>query len=144
MSMKWNPAPGTGIPFTRLILLGTALLVASGFAITGLSHRHADTRYQLVLDVQDPGEARCYWGTAWEPNATVLIDHDASDGRLVTFKTRYPFVDGCWWEGAEVLTPMADGRYSYTYSDHLVSCEEGAEPAEACTRSGVVTAVPLK
>lgn len=139
MSTKWTLAPGSGISFARVALLGGALIGASGFVGAKLLHRSSAHAYQLVLEVEEVSEPTCYFASHWENDATVLATHDASDARPLTFTQTYPFVDGCWWESTEVLTPKGDGAYSYSYSEHLVKCMEDAEPGIACTRSGTVT-----
>ncbi len=149
MSMKWTPAVGTGIPFGRVIGLSAALLVGAGFLVTTMvtcrHHHPAQAKFKLVLEVTKTDDPGCYYGTAWDRDSVVLADHDASDGRRITFKHRYPFVDGCWWEGDEILTPQANGNYSYLYLDRLVSCGEDGDASKTltCTRSGEVSAVPL-
>ena len=58
-------------------------------------HRPDASSYKLVLDVQDQ-DARCYYGSVWDQGSAVLLDHNATDGRRVSFQHRFPFLDGCW------------------------------------------------
>lgn len=122
---------------------GGALLLGGVFAASvGSSSRPTPapaSGYRLVLETEsDPA---CYYGSAWN-DGDVMLAHDASDGRTVTLTNRYDFEDGCTWEATEVLTPSSGEGYTYEYSERPVSCQDGATPAIACSRHGVVAVVP--
>ncbi len=117
-----------------VLVLGGALLAA----MFGPSAPATGSQsYRLVLETEsDPA---CVYGSAWN-DGDVVLSHDASDGKVVTMTSRYDYV-GCTWEATEVLTPEGAG-YAYEYTEHLVSCEPGAQEEVACPRRGHVTVVP--
>lgn len=120
-------------------LTGGALLVGGVLAasIGGSSLTNAGA-YRFVLETEsDPA---CVYGSAWN-DGDVVMPHDASDGRTVSFTSRYDFQDGCTWEATEVLTPSESG-YDYEYREHIVECKADATPGLACPRKGHVTVVP--
>jgi hypothetical protein len=104
----------------------------------GASSSSPRAGYRLTL--MTDSLPNCYYGSAWN-DGEVVLPHDASDGKTVTLTSRYDFEDGCTWEATEILTPNGAG-YSYTYVEHHVACEEGATPAAACARSGIVRVAP--
>jgi hypothetical protein len=126
-------------------LMGGALLVGGLLAATvgGSPVSLAPTAtnaqsYRLVLDADvDPP---CVYGSAWN-DGDVVMPHDASDGKTVTFTSRYDFQDGCTWEATETLTPSETG-YEYDYAEHIVECKRDATPGLACPRKGHITVVP--
>ena len=57
----------------------------------------------------------------------------------ITFQTRATLPDSCEWIATEVLTPIDDDTYAYSYDEHMLSCEPGAEPRYVATpRTGTV------
>ena len=127
-----------------VVLLGGALLVGGvlvasvGDGPVSLAPSVDAQSYRLVLDAES--DPPCVYGSAWN-DGDVVMPHDASDGKTVTFTSRYDFQDGCTWEATERLTPSENG-YDYDYSEHIVECRRTARPGLACPRKGHVTVVP--
>ena len=120
------------------LVVGGLLAVTVGGAPVSLEPPSSAQSYRLVLDAEvDPP---CSYGSAWN-DGDVVMPHDASDGKTVTFTSRYDFRDGCTWEATETLTPSESG-YDYQYVEHIVECKKHATPGLACPRSGHVTVVP--
>jgi hypothetical protein len=121
------------------LVVGGLLAVTVGGAPVSLEPSSVSGQsYRLVLDAEvDPP---CSYGSAWN-DGDVVMPHDASDGKVVTFTSRYDFRDGCTWEATETLTP-SEGGYDYQYVEHIVECKKHATPGLACPRSGHVTVVP--
>jgi hypothetical protein len=91
----------------------------------------------VALDLDAPSDPVCYYGSAFN-SGTVVIERSAVEGRPLHLTQRYQWMDGCTWEVEETLVPHGS-LYSYSYEEHVVSCEVGATPARACERHGVVT-----
>jgi hypothetical protein len=128
----------------RVLLVGGALVggavlaVSIGGSPASLAPALGGQSYRLVLDTEsDPA---CVYGSAWN-DGDVVLPHDASDGKVVRFTSRYDFKDGCTWEATETLTPSESG-YDYEYSEHAVECQRAKRPGLACPRHGHVTVVP--
>jgi hypothetical protein len=119
-------------------LLAVGVLAVAAGAPASLAPAVTGQSYRLVLDADvDPP---CVYGSAWN-DGDVVMPHDASDGKVVTFTSRYDFRDGCTWEATERLTPSATG-YDYEYTEHAVECKRHKSPGLACPRRGHVTVVP--
>jgi len=99
-------------------------------------------KFRLELHVPDQGGI---YFSAWDGNP-VITDHDASDGKTVTYRRRYVWDDQCTWEAAETLVPEARDRYAYTYRERPLSCPKGAaaEVGETTPRDGSVTVHPTR
>jgi|HubBroStandDraft_6_1064221.scaffolds.fasta_scaffold267997_2 hypothetical protein len=97
-------------------------------------------KFRLELHVPDQGGI---YFSAWDGDP-VIADHDASDGKTVTYRRRYVWGDRCTWEATETLVPTARDRYAYTYRERPQSCPTGAiADTEATTpRDGNVTVHP--
>jgi hypothetical protein len=128
----------------RVLLVGGALVggavlaVSIGGSPASLAPALGGQSYRLVLDTEsDPA---CVYGSAWN-DGDVVLPHDASDGKVVRFTSRYDFKDGCTWEATETLTPSESG-YDYEYAEHAVECQRAKRPGLACPRHGHVTIVP--
>jgi hypothetical protein len=124
-------------------LLGGALLVGGLLVVAIAPGEDAFVKpkassYRLVLNTES--DPQCVYGSEWN-DGDVVLPHDASDGRTVTFTNRYLFEDGCTWEAVEVLTPAGNG-YVYQYDEHVVECRDGATQGVACPRTGHVTIIP--
>ena len=133
--MRDSAAP-LSFPFGRLVLAVGALALLAGFHL-----RHAPSgHYRLELEVTQEGEDGCFYGSPWYTGAPETSRIDSS----ITFQTRYDYVDGCTWESTETLVPVGEGKFSYQYSERMLSCDEDSEPGYACARSGIVTAVPIR
>lgn len=140
------PAPvKSGFSFGRVAVAAASLAALAGL-LPRFSPPEREARprgYLLELTVEE--EDRCaYYGSQWNHASSVRLDHDASDGAKVVFQLRFPFVDGCWWESTETLTPVSPREYRYFYSDRLITCELGARPGTPSVRSGRVTVVPFE
>ncbi|HEY1817529.1 MAG TPA: hypothetical protein VGG74_34555 [Kofleriaceae bacterium] len=94
------------------------------------------------LDLHVPDQGGIYF-SAWDGDP-VISDHDASDGRTVTYRRRYVWDDRCTWEATETLVPKARDRYDYSYRERPVSCPAGATAETFATtpRDGSVTVHP--
>lgn len=143
MTLNATPAPRLGLPLVRMALIGAALGVAGLLGAHSCHVSALSGAYALELTVEevDP-EPRCYFGSQWN-NGPMVIDHDAAALARVEFHSRYPYVDGCWWEVTEVLVPESANVYRYHYAERVTSCVSGAEPGIPCSRTGRVDVVPL-
>lgn len=126
-------------------LMGGALVLGGVLAAVGgspvsLAPAGDGQSYRLVLETESDVAKACVYGSAWN-DGDVFLSHDQSDGKVVTFTTRYDFRDGCTWEATETLTPTETG-YDYDYSEHAVECKKDMRPGIACPRKGHVTVVP--
>jgi hypothetical protein len=93
-------------------------------------------RFRLTLHAS---ENRGIYFSAWG-DGDVIADHDASDGKPVTYRRRYVWHDGCTWEAREQLTPRRANLYAYDYSEHTLSCPTGhAFNGVATPRKGTVS-----
>jgi hypothetical protein len=123
-----------------LLLLAVPLggyLASSRCAITAMSH----TAFTYQLEAEDDPD--CYYGSAFNGGPVVMAT-DGSDREPIVLSQSYEWQDGCTWEAREVLTPHGARLYGYEYSEQVVACEQGAVPARACTRHGVVTVTPTE
>ena len=119
----------------RIAALGALTVLVSSGAYALL--RPANTRYVATLEATSSPCAIYF--SAWDEGAVVLA-HDGSDGKPVTFRRSFVWVDGCTWESEERLEPIAANRYFYRYNEHFVSCPKGRTPSAITTpRVGVVT-----
>lgn len=116
-----------------------AALVAAA-ATVYVGHHHHCTKSQemhrLVLDA--PIEAHAIYLTAWA-EGDVWMPLDLSTPQTITFSTRALIDDGCRWLGTEVLEPIDQSHFAYSYSEQILSCEPGAVPYVKTPRTGVVT-----
>jgi hypothetical protein len=127
-----NPALASP-PFRRIALTGSLWLVASGAL---LSWAGATRRYELILEA--PRLSGNVYYSTWD-EGRVIADHNQADGRLVTYRRDFVWVDGCNWQAVEQLIPDGVG-YRYEYVEHWVSCPPGREPSGTPTpRHGRVT-----
>ncbi|HEY2748837.1 MAG TPA: hypothetical protein VGL86_29655 [Polyangia bacterium] len=125
----------------RVVGVGGALVVGGVLAAaigSSPASPASGASYRLVLETES--DAACVYGSAWN-DGDVVMPHDASDGKVVRFTSRYDFQDGCTWEATETLTPSQAG-YDYDYSEHIVDCKRKSRPGLACPRKGHVTVVP--
>jgi hypothetical protein len=117
---------------------GLALLAIPALGMMAMSPRPPmSSRGAVALERDAPMDPGCYYGSAFN-SGVVVLDRAQTEGRPVHFKQRYLHTDGCTWEVDETLVPQG-ALYSYSYDEHVVSCEVGATPARACELHGVVT-----
>ncbi len=88
----------------------------------------------LHLEHEQPG----VYFSAWN-DGDVIADHDASDGKPVTYVRKFYWWDGCTWEARDVLKPVGSDKYTYVYQEGPVSCPDGAVADPSVRRSGAVT-----
>ena len=121
-----------------VLLGGLALVAIPALGMLTLSARPvAPTQGAVALDLDAPSDPVCYYESAFN-SGTVVLERSAVEGRPLHLTQRYQWLDGCTWEAEETLMPHGS-LYSYSYEEHVVSCEVGATPARACERHGVVT-----
>jgi hypothetical protein len=121
-----------------VLLGGLALFAIPALGMLTLSPRQvAPTQGAVALDLDTPADPSCYFESAFS-GGTVVLERSAVEGRPLHFTQRYQWMDGCTWEVQETLMPHGS-LYSYSYEEHVVSCEIGATPLRACERHGVVT-----
>jgi hypothetical protein len=147
MAMNWTPRALVSVPLARLVLIAGGGLLALSTLVLTIGHRchqrATPVMFELSLAVAQE-EPNCFYGSRFDSEAGVLLDHDGSDGSRVEFQQRYPAPDGCWWESSEVLTPMSSDLYRYSYTERLTSCPNGQESQyRACIRTGQVWVTPL-
>jgi hypothetical protein len=115
-------------------------LVLVGGTIFGMS-RHHDAHEQmkmhrLVLDA--PVEPTAIYLTAWE-DGDVWMPLDPELHQTITFTTRATISDGCRWMGTEVLEPLDEAHYAYSYDETILECAPDAVPYVKTPRVGTVT-----
>jgi len=127
--------PGSGL------LVGGALVAAGlAFVPSPLTHESlAPQPCALDLAVERETSPTCFFGSAF--NAGALFVEQCPGGETV-WHEEYDFEDGCTWRATETLIPDGAG-FRYSYTEEIVSCEVGAIPAEACSRTGRVTHRPV-
>jgi hypothetical protein len=147
--MNWTAIGSVGIPFARLAFAGTFLLAAIGLISprTPASMAHASA-YELVLHPDRPPVPLEYFGSQWN-TGPVVVGHDASDGKTLTFAHRWPLTDGCWWTSTETLTPVGDYKYRYVYTDRIESCDDADDDDNRVewvptSRTGLVSVIPIQ
>jgi hypothetical protein len=148
--MIWTAISSSGLPFVRLAFAGSFLVGAIGLATSRAPQPSSTTGvYQLVLHT-DRGVRKLqmeHFGSQWNLDMPVLATHDASDGKVLTFHHRWPYIDGCYWESTETLQPISATQYRYFYTDQAVECDEDFETdieTVPSVRSGVVDVVAVK
>jgi hypothetical protein len=120
------------------MLVALALPLLAGSTIE--RPRPETQKFRLELHV--PAQGGIYF-SAWDGNP-VISDHDASDGKTVTYRRRYMWGDGCTWEASETLVPQGRDRYAYSYRERPLSCPAGAvaETFATTPRDGDVAVHP--
>ncbi len=91
----------------------------------------------VALELDASSDPACYYESAFN-GGDVVLERAAVEGRPLHLTQRYQWLDGCTWEAEETLVPHG-ALFSYSYEEHVVSCEVGAAPARACERHGVVS-----
>lgn len=121
------------------VLGGLALLAIPTVVTLSMSRCPvAEPRSGMVaLELDATDSANCYYDSAFNGGA-VTVERAAVEGQPIHLTQRYQWLDGCTWEAQETLIPHGQ-LFSYSYEEHVVSCEIGAVPLRACERRGVVT-----
>ena len=122
------------------MLGGLALLAVPMVGAMSMHRFHGDPPAltgEVALDLDADSDPACYYESAFNGGAVVL-ERAAVEGRPLHLTQRYQWLDGCTWESEETLVPHG-ALFSYSYEEHVVSCEVGATPARACERHGVVS-----
>jgi hypothetical protein len=122
-----------------LFVLVVPLLAGS----TGTQRPSPELRKKFRLDLHEEERGGIFF-SAWG-DEDVITDHDGSDGKVVKYKRRYIWFDGCTWEATETLKPTAADRYHYTYREAPLSCPKGktADTGATTPRDGHVTVHPV-
>ncbi len=102
-------------------------------------HAHGDMKmHRLALDA--PIEPNAIYLTAWE-DGDVWMPLDPTLHQTITFTTRATISDGCRWMGTEILEPLDESHYSYSYDETILECAPDAVPYVKTPRVGLVTVV---
>ena len=121
------------------VLGGLALLAVPVVGMSMCTHCKGVTESRagiVALELDAPADPACYYESAFN-GGTVVLERAAVEGRPLHLTQRYQWLDGCTWEAEETLVPHGS-LFSYSYEEHVVSCDVGATPARACERHGVV------
>ncbi len=119
-----------------LKLVAVALASAAAIAGFGGTKSTGDVTQNLVLYA--PEKPNAIYLTAFENDHATVTVKEAGSYRI-TFQTRATLPDTCEWIATEVLVPIDDHRYAYSYDERMVKCEPDAEPRYVATpRTGVV------
>jgi hypothetical protein len=123
-------------PLLKLIAVGAVGTAAiAGFG--GSKCSKGEVTQHLVLHA--PKKAHAIYMTAFNENNEATVTVKEAGAYRITFQTRATLPDSCRWIATEVLTPINDSQYEYSYDEEMLSCDEGAEPMYVATpRSGVV------
>jgi hypothetical protein len=118
-------------------------LAVTGGGLWAAGHRcHArhepQKMHRLVLDA--PVDPYAIYLTAWE-DGDVWMPIDPSLHQTITFTTRATISDGCRWMGTEVLEPLDNMHYAYSYDETILECAPDATPYVKTPRTGIVTVV---
>jgi hypothetical protein len=117
--------------FKSLALAGLAL--GAGIAASSTSSHCATHRLSLHA-VDRPNTV--YLSVFRDGDIRVCFDGELQP---ITFKTYARVSDGCRWLGIEKLVPRDERSFNYDYSETILSCQPGADPAIKTPRKGIVT-----
>lgn len=129
--LRLDPMLALEVPALKSLLVG---VLAVG-ALAVVPHRHRHDKHRLVLHTQSRPHA--LYLTAWE-NGPVEVELDADHLQPIRFEMRARVSDGCRWHGWEVLTPIGDHRYSYSYDEEKLSCDPNPIETIRTPRTGWV------
>lgn len=123
-------------PVLKLIAVaGASVAAVAGFS--GKTCCSQEVTQHLLLHA--PEKPNAIYLTAFENDRTTVTLKEAGSYRI-TFQTRATLPDTCEWIATEVLVPIDEDRYAYSYDEQMLSCEPGAEPRYIATpRTGLVT-----
>jgi hypothetical protein len=96
-----------------------------------------DQMVSLSLDITSSDPSCAYYSSF--DLGTVELPRGA---RGATLERDFDFLDGCHWRAEETLVRVEDGRYSYSYREHPLSCKPAMHAAAACTRTGFAIVQP--
>lgn len=126
----------------RSALVGILAVSVGGMWMAG--HRHhgcshtPQKMHRLTLDA--PVAPYAIYLTAWD-EGDVWMPVDPSMHQTITFTTRATISDGCRWMGTEVLEPLDDTHFAYSYDETILECAPDATPYVKTPRTGIVTVV---
>jgi hypothetical protein len=122
-------------PVLKLI----AVAGASVAAIAGFGGTHkCSNEITQNLTLFAPEKPGAIYLTAFENDHATVTLKEAGSYRI-TFQTRATLPDTCEWIATEVLVPIDESRYAYSYDEQMLSCDPGAEPRYVATpRTGLV------
>lgn len=136
-------APLFRLPIFRSLLGSSVVALGVGAFLTTSEPEPMSTvviehpMIELALDLQvEEAQAGCMYYSSFDTDV-VGVEPDQASKEL---HRSFSFMDGCEWESTERLERESDGRYRYTYTEHVVSCPPEANPSSACTRSGYAVA----
>jgi hypothetical protein len=123
-------------PVAKLVAVAVASIAAvAGFAPKAKSSGPVTQNLALHAPVLE----HAIYLTAWQ-DGNVTVKLDEAKPHRITFRMRATLDDSCKWEATEVLLPINDKTYSYSYDEVMLSCDPGAEPRYIATpRIGTVT-----
>ena len=123
-------------------LIKMTMVAALGFASFAIpmkrAHHHQHHVQNHLLVLHAPVLEHALYLTAWS-NGNFEYPVDLDDTQPIHFAMRAHITDGCEWLGEETLTPDGEGRFAYTYTETILSCEPDANPALKTPRTGYVT-----
>lgn len=118
--------------FKSLALAGLAL----GVGITASSMSSPCVTHRLSLHAVD--RPNSVYLTVFR-DGDIRVRFDGNELQPITFKTYARVSDGCRWLGIEKLVPRDARSFNYDYSETILSCQPGADPAIKTPRKGIVT-----
>jgi len=122
-------------PVLKLIAVAGAS-VAAMVGFSGKTCCTDEVTQHLVLYA--PEKPGAIYLTAFENDHATVTLKEAGSYRI-TFQTRATLPDTCEWIATEVLVPLDERRYAYSYDERMLSCDPGAEPRYVATpRTGLV------
>jgi hypothetical protein len=123
-------------PVLKLVAVG-ALGTAAVVGFTPKTCEKGPITQRLSLHAEVLPHA-IYLTAFHDGDVTVTLDNDRP--HRITFRMRATLDDTCKWEATEILLPLDDKTYSYSYDEVMLSCDPGAEPRYIPTpRTGTVT-----
>ena len=122
-------------------MVAVAGMAFAAAAFVGHQTHDEGTVQRLVLHA--PNNPHYLYLTAWS-DGDVYVTLHRGEPHTLTFQTRAYINDGCEWLATERLVPTGEHRYSYSYSEQILSCEPGAHPAIKTPRSGYVDAFSVR
>jgi hypothetical protein len=122
-------------PVAKLV----AVAVASVAAVAGFAPKDTSSPITQRLSLHAPVLPHAIYLTAFHDGDVTVKLQDSKPHRI-TFRMRATLDDTCQWEATEVLLPINDKTYSYSYDEVMLGCDPGAEPRYIATpRIGTVT-----
>jgi hypothetical protein len=122
------------------VMVAVALPLLAGAVTTEPSRPEPAQKFELELHARDRGGV---YISAWDGDP-VISDHDASDGKIVTYHRFFIWADGCKWESTEALVPQDRDHYAYAYREGPLACPPGAIADSPTPRDGDVIVHPTQ